>query len=218
MAPAQVALAPTNPMTIGLRERKKVRTRVAIEDAALELFEDQGYEATTVDEIAARADVSTTTFFRYFPSKGEVLLSDHGQELPALRQAIVGRPTGDSDLIAVWRAIQDTWVGAVDPARTARKAKIIATSASLSGVSFLRGHQWLAVIADALAERNGLPADAQRAELAARVALEAMGTGVDRWMAGGCRGEISEAIDLSFRLMMDVCADLARATRRRPAP
>jgi hypothetical protein len=147
-----------------------------------------------------------------------VLLSDHGQGLPALRQAIVDRPARESDLVATWRAIQDTWVIAVDPSRTARKAKIIATSASLSGVSFLRGHRWLAVIADALAGRNDLPADDERAELAARVALEAMGSGVDRWMAGGCRGELSEAIDLSFGLMTDVCADLARTARRRPTP
>jgi AcrR family transcriptional regulator len=218
MSPAQVASVPTTPTPIGLRERKKVRTRLAIEDAALELFEEQGYETTTVEEIAARADVSTTTFFRYFPSKGEVLLSDHGQELPALRQAIVDRPDRESDLVATWRAIQETWVSAVDPARTARKARIIATSASLSGVSFLRGHQWLAVIADALADRNDLPADAERAELAARIALEAMGCGVDRWMAAGCRGELSDAIDRSFGLIIDVCADLARTTRRRPAP
>jgi AcrR family transcriptional regulator len=43
------------------------------------LFEEQGYEATTIEEIAALADVSTTTFFRYFPSKAEVLVADHGQ-------------------------------------------------------------------------------------------------------------------------------------------
>src|SRR5262245_53320757 len=75
----------------GLRSRKKARTRLAIEDAALELFDEQGYDATTVDEIAARADVSTTTFFRYFPTKAEVLLSDHGEQLPALHRAIVER-------------------------------------------------------------------------------------------------------------------------------
>ena len=90
----------------GLRSRKKARTRVAIEDAALELFEERGYEATTVEEIAARAEVSTTTFFRYFPTKAEVLLSDHGEQLPALHRAIVERPSAESDLVAVQRAVQ----------------------------------------------------------------------------------------------------------------
>ena len=76
----------------GLRERKKARTRSAIELAAVDLFEQKGYEATTVEEIAAIADVSPTTFFRYFPTKADLLLSDHGQRLGALFDAIVARP------------------------------------------------------------------------------------------------------------------------------
>lgn len=61
---------------IGLRERKKARTRVAIQHAALALFRRNGYEATTVEQIAAAADISPSTFFRYFPTKEELVLSD----------------------------------------------------------------------------------------------------------------------------------------------
>jgi AcrR family transcriptional regulator len=82
---------------VGRRSRKKHETRLAIEDAALTLFADQGYDETTVEEIAERADVSTTTFFRYFRSKAEVLLSDHTEQLPALHQAILDRPAAESD-------------------------------------------------------------------------------------------------------------------------
>ena len=91
-------------------------------------FVEQGYEATTVEEITERADVSTTTFFRYFPSKAEVLLSDHGEQLPALHQAIVDRPAVESDLVAVRRVVQEEWVHSIDAERTALKAKIVATS------------------------------------------------------------------------------------------
>jgi len=209
--PAQVAFARSTAPLGGLRERKKVRTREAIEDAAIALFEEQGFEVTTVEEIAARADVSTTTFFRYFPTKADVVLSDHGEQLPALRDAIAGRPSDETDLVAVWRSVKDEWLAAVDPARTARKANVVATSDALSGLSFHRGHRWLAVIADALAQRHGRAADDEHASLAARVALEALGSAVERWIASGCRDDLGDAVDRSFESMIEVCGELAQA-------
>lgn len=62
--------------SIGLRERKKARTRAAIQAHALRLFRGQGYDATTVQQIIDAAEVSESTFFRYFPSKCDVVLSD----------------------------------------------------------------------------------------------------------------------------------------------
>jgi AcrR family transcriptional regulator len=59
-----------------LRERKKAKTRLAIREHAMALFKDQGYDRTTVEQIAAAAEVSPSTFFRYFPSKEEVVLQD----------------------------------------------------------------------------------------------------------------------------------------------
>jgi AcrR family transcriptional regulator len=60
----------------GLRERKKAKTRAAIQDHALRLFREQGYAETTVEQIAEAAEVSPSTFFRYFPTKEEVVLYD----------------------------------------------------------------------------------------------------------------------------------------------
>lgn len=61
---------------LGLRERKKAKTRAAIQQHALRLFREHGYEATTVEQIAEAAEVSPSTFFRYFPTKDDVVLYD----------------------------------------------------------------------------------------------------------------------------------------------
>jgi AcrR family transcriptional regulator len=61
---------------VGLRERKKAKTRAAIQEHALRLFRDQGYQATTVEQIAEAAEISPSTFFRYFPTKEDVVLYD----------------------------------------------------------------------------------------------------------------------------------------------
>ena len=74
----------------GLRERKKAKTRAAIQEHALRLFRDQGYAETTVQEIAAAAEVSPATFFRYFPTKEDTVVLDRLD--PVMIELFRGQP------------------------------------------------------------------------------------------------------------------------------
>ncbi len=80
---------------VSLRERKRARTRQALVDAAATLFERQGYEATTIADIAAAAEIGTRTFFSYFPTKEDLLFPEHEARLAAAVEAIAGRRPGD---------------------------------------------------------------------------------------------------------------------------
>jgi AcrR family transcriptional regulator len=194
----------------GLRSRKKARTRLAIEDAALELFAAQGYEATSVDEIAERAEVSTTTFFRYFPSKAEVILTDRQQRVPQLQQAILDRPAHESDLVALHHALSDAWISSVDPERTVRTSRVVASSATLRGLSYEIGHGWVAGIADTLARRHGLDEPDVRCLVAARSAMSVFGSSVETWIAGGCTDDLAEVMERVFDTTAELCGEWTR--------
>ncbi|MFD1535995.1 TetR/AcrR family transcriptional regulator [Nonomuraea guangzhouensis] len=80
---------------VGLRERKKQRTRRALIEAALRLFDEQGFEETTLAEIAAEAEVSTRTFFSYFASKEDVLFYDGESRMAMAMELISSRMPGE---------------------------------------------------------------------------------------------------------------------------
>src|SRR5438309_10676151 len=86
---------------LGLRERKKQRTRETIASAARELFVERGYQTTTLPEIAAAADVSTRTIFAYFPSKEDILFSELDEMKDALARAVAERSEGQDALEVV---------------------------------------------------------------------------------------------------------------------
>ncbi|MEU7579359.1 TetR family transcriptional regulator [Streptomyces sp. NPDC041068] len=92
---------------LGLRERKKLKTRLAIRDATYRLIREQGYEATTVEQIAEAAEVSPSTVFRYFPTKEDIVLTDEYDPLleSELRERPVDEPIVESLRIVLRRAM-----------------------------------------------------------------------------------------------------------------
>ena len=90
---------------LGLRERKKRRTRYELEKVAFRLFEERGFDAVTVDNIAAEAEVSPRTFFRYFPTKEDVLFGGIEQRLATLLAELDSSPPGEPVLDVMRRAV-----------------------------------------------------------------------------------------------------------------
>lgn len=97
-------MPPETARTAGLRARKKARTKADLQRHALRLFRDRGYTATTVDDIAAAAEVSRSTFFRYFATKEQVVLYDDVD--PLLVEAFAEQPPGTPLLTAFRTALR----------------------------------------------------------------------------------------------------------------
>lgn len=148
-------------LSVNRRERKKLETRAALEQAALRLFAEKGYEQTTVDEIAEAADVAVRTFFRYFSSKQHVLFGDVAHDrVTRLRSELAARPRGEPVLASV-RAVLDA-MDVPDPEGQREimvRMRLMEQQPSLVSTYLQLNHELRQMIADFVAERTGLPVD-----------------------------------------------------------
>ncbi|MBN0044798.1 TetR family transcriptional regulator [Streptomyces actuosus] len=149
-----------------LRERKKQRTRDALLHAALELFTTRGYEATTVDDVAAAVDVSQRTFFRYFASKEEVAFVVQHMTEAAFVEGVRARPAHEAPMEALRQAVVDGWdrlheaVSAVVPVELyLRMYQLIESTPVLLAAHLRRSMEVEEKIARILAEREGVDVD-----------------------------------------------------------
>jgi AcrR family transcriptional regulator len=177
-----------------LRERKKARTREALRAHALRLFAEQGYEATTLEQVAAAAEVSPRTLYRYFPTKEDLVVTDDYD--PLLMRLLAVRPADEPDLVAIRNALVEGLVY-VD----ADAEAIVATRSRLAfGVPSLEARMWaeqmrtVDEIAAALAERAGLPTPTLTHRVAAAGAVAALVLGVRSWVDDGTREPLADWI------------------------
>ncbi len=164
----------------GLRERKKAKTRAAIREHALRLFREQGYAATTVEQIAEAAEVSESTFFRYFPTKEDVVLQDDFDRLAI--EALEQQPPELRPIAALRGATRAAFARlSAEELEQLRQASTLAWSvpelrARILG-EFARTVQ---VTAEALAKRVARPPN----DLVVRtVAGAVLGVGLAAWFA-----------------------------------
>ncbi|WP_314225726.1 TetR/AcrR family transcriptional regulator [Streptomyces zaehneri] len=175
-----------------LRERKKQRTRDALLRAAVELFTSQGYEGTTVDEIAAAVDVSQRTFFRYFAGKDEAALALVEMTVERFVEAVRARPPHEPPLEALRQAVLDGWysinevVESVVPVEMyLRMYRVIESTPVLLAAHLRRSVEAEEDLARVIAEREGLDVDADpRPRLAVAVFSGVMRVTERQWSTG----------------------------------
>jgi AcrR family transcriptional regulator len=138
-----------------LRERKKARTRSAIQAHALRLFREQGYEATTIEQIIDAAEVSETTFFRYFPTKEDVVLRDDYD--PVIIEAYQAQPDGLAPVPAIRAAFAAVFAGMSAEQRAAQRERVALclTVPRLRAAMLDEYAQAMGLLAGAMAERAG---------------------------------------------------------------
>jgi AcrR family transcriptional regulator len=165
-------------MADGLRERKKQRTREVIVREAFKLFRRRGFDATTVADIAAAADIAPRTFFAYFDTKEAVVFHDF-EEIRERFAARLGARAEDETTFDALRAWVHDWLdehGEVDAQHRLRE-KLIATSPTLHAREREHHAEFVGLIAASVGGELGLPADSLRPRMvgaAAMAALEAL--------------------------------------------
>jgi AcrR family transcriptional regulator len=198
---------PENSQTVerprpGLRERRKRLTAAELEAAALRLFGERGFDAVTVDDIAAEADVSRRTFFRYFASKEDVLLADHHVQLARLREAMAARPSDEAILTALRNALLSI-TGDFEERRerVILRGRIMRETPSLQARSLVHQKAWEDAMQQMVADRLGVdPVLDLRPGVVAATALAAMRVAFNNWLNAGATGDLialtAEALDL----------------------
>jgi AcrR family transcriptional regulator len=204
--------------SMNLRARKKLLVRDVIEQVALTLFDQRGYEATTVEEIAAEVGISPRTFFRYFPSKEDVVFAHHAEGLALLRSVLDQRLRAGSAVLPAIRAAALALQHDADRREMERtRLQVIRVTPALTARRYALSVEYEAAIVAAIAPALG---DDQGAWMRAMlVASASMGALRAASLIGASPGgqPATSVLNEAFDLFEQAAAGLSVPTGGRPA-
>jgi mycofactocin system transcriptional regulator len=187
--------------------RRRVTSRAELEHAAFDLFGRQGFDRTTVDDIATAAGIGRRTFFRYFPSKNDVPWGDFDAQLELMRARLKACPPRTPLMDAIRVAIVD--FNRVAPEQVPwhrRRMELILRTPALQAHSTLRYAAWRQVIAEFVGERLGKPPDALAPRTIAYAALGVAVAAYEQWLETD-DADLSDLLDRAMRELAAAFAD-----------
>lgn len=195
----------TEPVVVGLRERKKEATRDALVRSALLQFDERGFDHVTVDDIADACDVSPRTFFRYFGSKEDVLFSDSDVHCDRIIELLHDR-NGNAPLID---ALRDAVVAVADDYQDQRdlvvlRHRILEETPSLQSRVTERSHSWEGRILDEVRPKKKTDVgDELRLRITVAAATTALRVATEVWIARGGKGDLTRYITTALDQLRD---------------
>ncbi len=186
--------------TVGLRARKKEATREAVIDAAYALFLARGFDRVTIDEIADGAGISRRTYFRYFPTKEDVVFPRQADRLVAFRALLATSPSGIEGVRTACLATAESF--AADRSEFLAQGRIIATSQALIAKESNLDIQW----EDALSEHLSRSLPRQQARWLAGGLIGLVRAVLREWREDGATADLAALGIQAFELLAPVTA------------
>ncbi|MGY6018065.1 TetR/AcrR family transcriptional regulator [Streptomyces spinosirectus] len=201
MTAARSPLSPADRPPLGLRERKKIKTRESIRAATYALIREQGYDATTIEQIAERAEVSPSTVFRYFPTKEDIVLTDEYDQLMA--EELRARPDGESWMESV-RHVMHLAIEAndrEDPEVARMRAHLAVQVPAVRSRMVESMSSTGRMLRDAIAERHGLDADSLEVRVYAMSFIGGLMEASMYWAENGFEGDLNGLVDRALDVL-----------------
>jgi AcrR family transcriptional regulator len=194
----------TQTASVGLRERKKHRTTLALQDAAYRLFAEKGYRQTTVDDIAAAAGVSTRTYYRYYKNKEDVVLRPLGDSLEHYREILAGRPSSEPAMQALQESFMEFTSEVEDPVMR-KRLELVAKEPELQRGAFALGTQWQnKITSDLVVKAPAGQTDRRNLWLAAGMGITLWIGSLRLWVESGSKRALTDIVADTFGSIAEV--------------
>ena len=193
--------SPADRPQLGLRERKKIKTREAIRAATYGLIKEQGYDATTIEQIAERAEVSPSTVFRYFPTKEDIVLSDEYD--PLMVEELRSRPADESwmDSLRHVLHIAIDALMAEDPESVRMRAHLAIQVPAVRSRIYESMSETARTLRGAIAERFGLDPESFEVRVYSMSLIGGLMEVNMYWGENGCEGDLRALVDQALDVL-----------------